>query len=65
MSEKLQATFILPVWVNIISSTNPEVVLMDMNAELVEFFEAYGQKVQDNGDSIDIQWSANKHINLR
>lgn len=63
MSKK--ETYLLPIWVDITSNTSPDIVIKHLNTRLTEFFEDYGQTVEDNGDSIDIQWSVNRHINMR
>lgn len=59
---KKSETYLLPIWIDIMCHGEPRDVLIDLNDRLTEFFEAYGQAVQENGNSIDIQWSVNKHI---
>lgn len=58
-------TYLLPIWVDIVSDRPSDTIIKHLNTRLTEFFEEYGQTVEDNGDSISIQWSVNKHINLR
>lgn len=64
MSKK-KGTYLLPIWVGIECHGSPKDVMYDLNEKLTLFFESYGEKVQGNGNAIDIQWSVNKHVDLR
>lgn len=62
---KRKETYLMPIWIDIECHGNPKDVMIDLNEKLTLFFESYGEKVQWDGNTIDIQWSVNKHVNLR
>lgn len=61
---KKKDTYLIPIWVDIWCHGEPKDIMYDLNEKLMEFFEDYGQRVERNGNSIDIQWSVNQHVNL-
>ena len=62
---KKNATYLLPIWVDIVAHGDPLDILKDLNDKLTVFFENYGDSVAANSNSIDIQWSVNQHIGLK
>lgn len=61
---KKSETYVLPIWIDIVCHGYPLDIMIDFNQKLTEFFESYGEKVEGNGNSINIQWSINKHIKI-
>lgn len=62
---KKSASYLFPIWVDITCHGDPKDVLIDLNEKLLEFFENYGQKVERNSNSIDIQWAIAQQIHLK
>ena len=58
-------TFLLPVWIDIVSN-EPRETMRVLNELLTEFFEevAHLVLVREYDCSIDVQWSINQHIQL-
>lgn len=61
---KNKATYLLPIWIDIVCPGDPKDILIDFNEKLTEFLKKYGDDVARKLNRIDIQWSANQHINL-
>lgn len=55
-------TYLLPIWVVIQSTDDTDDIIKGLNEKLVEFFEVYTDALAAVVDSIDIQWSINKHM---
>lgn len=61
---KRKATYLLPIWIDVVCHGDPKDILIDFNEKLTEFLEKYGDAVVRNSNSINIKWSVNQQINL-
>lgn len=62
--EKQKVTYLLPIWIDL-KGKNPEAVMKALNDHLTEFFEEHAEAIASAGNTIDVQWTINKHIVLK
>ena len=57
-------TFLLPIWIDI-HSRFPHERIKVINKRLEECFSEMIEEIIKTGETIDVQWSINKHIGLK
>ena len=61
---KTKTTYLLPIWIDIVTEKEPISVMKDINDEITATFEAIGNIIERRGDSINVQWSINQHVRI-
>lgn len=59
-----RATYLLPIWIDLTHEKH-EVIMCALNDALTEFFEEQSELIANVGCTVNVQWSINKHVDLK